>query len=173
VTAKRRLPLNADLSGLAARLGFVQRRPGSAGLFVANPSSGNKYETLGGSQSTQSELGTDPDRQQASNTVDASLLRLQLGRYHRSRYGSAEQRIAGMGVGNDLRPAGALQQLQQLVQRNLADPKLKGLWSSGRGEVRAASDVHGGPGIFLLLTAICHGVTVYTIWRRQTWRLAS
>lgn len=49
-----------------------------------------------------------------------------------------------MGVGNHLRPAGALQQLQQLVQHNLADTELKGLGSSGRGEVRAASHVHGG-----------------------------
>jgi cold shock protein len=49
-----------------------------------------------------------------------------------------------MGVGNHLRPARALQKLQQLVQHNLADTKLKGLGSSGRGEVRAASHFHGG-----------------------------
>jgi hypothetical protein len=88
---------------------------------------GGRNDTPFTSQSVLFEARTGPKRQRASgasDTVHACLLSLPLGRHHLSRDRPVEQRSAGMGTRQHLRPTGPLQQLQRSVRDRLAAAQL-------------------------------------------------
>ena len=101
---------------------------------------GPPHETRVTAQSIQPEPGAGQEGRSARHPIDTGLLELPVRRHHRARHGAVEQRIPGMGTGKHLRPAHALQQLQQRLRHRLAAAEL--------GTVRLSSPAKAGdPGI--------------------------
>lgn len=106
----------------------VKTKPSEALEFPQGSFAGARHDTPFTSQSLSLEAGIDSKGRPAVDAVDADragLLQLPLGRHHLPRHRPMEQRGAGMGARQHLRPAGALQHLQRFLRDRLAAAQLK------------------------------------------------